>query len=71
MKDKTLIILALMFLVLTIGTGVNTSLEACNKMMGSPMAPTLTDLFDKNKPILNEEAANIRLWVSKIVNRVI
>lgn len=37
MKDRTLIMLGLLFLVLTIGAGVNRSLESCSGMVGQSL----------------------------------
>ena len=45
MKDRTLIVLAVLFLVFSIGSGVNKSLEAGNRTMGRPMSPELGQLY--------------------------
>ncbi|PKM83049.1 MAG: hypothetical protein CVU89_02670 [Firmicutes bacterium HGW-Firmicutes-14] len=44
MNDRTMVLLALIFLSLTIGAGVNRSLEACNRMVGEELCPGIGDL---------------------------
>lgn len=50
MKDRTLIMLALVFLIFTIGSGVNKSFEAGNRMMGKDMAPGLEQVSHGIQP---------------------
>ena len=45
MRDRTLIILALVFLIFIVGAGVNRSLEACSKMVGQPLAPGISNIY--------------------------
>lgn len=52
MKDRTLIILAVLFLTFTISSGVNRSLEVGNQIMGRPMAADLKQLYNINRPII-------------------
>jgi len=47
MKDRTIILFALLFLFLTISTGVNKALEAANQMTGRQMAPSLKQIYTK------------------------
>ena len=55
MRDRTLVMLALVFLVLTTAAGVNKSLEAYNGMLGRPVAAGLKETYDLQKPrVLNE-----------------
>lgn len=42
-----MVILALVFLTLTIGSGVNKSLKEGNKMMGKEMAPEVGNIIEK------------------------
>lgn len=49
LRDRTLIMLALIFLVLTIGAGVNRSLVACGRMTGQPLAPGISEIYRENK----------------------
>lgn len=51
MKDRTLIVLAVLFLIFSIGSGVNKSLEAGNRTMGKPMAPDLSQLYSRYNPV--------------------
>lgn len=60
MKDRTLILLGIAFLVLAIGAGVNKSLEACSKVVGAPLAPGITEVY-------NEQVPNVRETVTKLV----
>ncbi len=50
MRDKTLIILALLFLTVTVGAGVNKSLEACNRVLGKPMASGIGETYHRQWP---------------------
>ncbi|MBU7005914.1 hypothetical protein [Phosphitispora fastidiosa] len=60
MRDRTLIMVALIFLVLTIGAGVNKSLIACGRMTGEPLAPGFNEIY-------REKRENVRLFCSRIV----
>lgn len=60
MKDRTLIVLAVLFLLLTVGTGVNTSLEAGNRFMGKPMAPDLKHAYNQQAPIVLDKVKELR-----------
>lgn len=53
MKDRTLIVLAVLFLTFSIGSGVNKSLEACNRNMGKSMAPNLKQLYGLYNPVFS------------------
>lgn len=50
MRDRTMILFALLFLAVAVGTGVNKSLEACNRMIGKPMAPGIGEIYDQRAP---------------------
>ncbi|MCL5935266.1 MAG: hypothetical protein M1543_02065 [Firmicutes bacterium] len=50
MRDRTMVVLALLFLTLTIGAGVNKSLAACNRMVGKPMAPEIGEIYRRQVP---------------------
>ncbi len=53
MRDRTLIILALIFLVLTISTGVKRSLAACSRIAGQPLAPEITQIYrEKSQDVM-------------------
>lgn len=52
MKDRMLVIFAVLFLIFSIGGGVNLSLEAGNRMMGRPMAPGLKEIYQTRFPVL-------------------
>jgi len=53
MRDRTLVMLALLFLTLTVGAGVNRSLEACNGIIGKPMAPGIKEVYRRQmRPVL-------------------
>ncbi|MCL4405635.1 MAG: hypothetical protein M1287_00290 [Firmicutes bacterium] len=51
MRDRTMIILALLFLTLTVGVGVNKSLAACNTLVGKPMAPGIGEMYRRQVPL--------------------
>lgn len=53
MKDRTLVVLAVLFLIFSIGSGVNKSLEVGNRTMGRPMAPELKQLYYQFNPGFN------------------
>ncbi len=53
MRDRTLIIMAVLFLTFSIGSGVNKTLEAGNLTMGQPMAPDLKQMYDSNRTVIN------------------
>ena len=59
MKDRNLILLGLLFLVLVVGAGVNRSLEACNKMVGSPLAPGIREIYSENAPTARERVREL------------
>ncbi|MFA5880903.1 MAG: hypothetical protein WC834_01810 [Eubacteriales bacterium] len=50
MRDRTLVMLALLFLTLTVAAGVNKSLEAYNGMLGRPVAAGLKETYYLQKP---------------------
>ncbi len=56
MRDRTLVILALLFLLVTIGFGVNRALAVCNRMMGKPVAPELSKTFHRQWPLILDRA---------------
>lgn len=54
MRDRTIILLALLFLISTVGIGVNKSLAAGNKMLGQQMAPTVDEIYkQQGTPVLS------------------
>lgn len=58
MRDRTVVLLALLFLILTVGAGVNRSLAAGNKMLGRQMAPSAMQIYQQQAPVvLNEVKA--------------
>lgn len=59
MRDRTLILLGLTFLVLAIGIGVNRSLEAGSKMVGTPLAPGIYEIYDKQAPVAREKVETL------------
>lgn len=52
MKDRTMVLLAVLFLVVTVGAGVNLSLEACNRMVGRPLTPGLGQVYRRQAPVV-------------------
>lgn len=55
MRDRTIILLALLFLVLSVGAGVNRSLAAGNKMLGKQMAPSADQIYQQQAPLVQRE----------------
>jgi len=58
-RDRTLILLGLTFLVLAIGIGVDRSLEAGSKMVGTPMAPGIREIYNKQAPAAREKVETL------------
>lgn len=54
MRDRTIILLALLFLISSVGVGVNKTLAAGNKMLGQQMAPTVDEIYNQQgAPVLS------------------
>jgi len=52
LRDRNMIMLALLFLAFTIGSGVNIALVECNKMIGQPIAPEPSHIYQEKKPVM-------------------
>lgn len=59
MRDRTIILLALLFLVFSVGVGVDRSLAAGNKMLGRQMAPDFEQIYRKQAPLVLTGAKEI------------
>lgn len=70
MRDRALVVPALLFLALTIGAGVNTSLEACNKMRGQPMALSAQQIYHEKMPFLTEQVKYISAQYTDRMHRL-
>jgi len=44
MRERTMLLLGVLFLIISIGAGVNKSLESGNKMVGRPMSPGIREV---------------------------
>lgn len=62
MRDRTIILWALLFLVLSVGAGVDRSLAAGNKMLGRQMAPGVEQLYQQQAPLVLGEAREIAAY---------
>ncbi|MDT3700882.1 MAG: hypothetical protein RO469_15845 [Thermincola sp.] len=62
MRDRTIILLALLFLISTVGIGVNKSLAAGNKMLGRQMAPTVDEIYKQQGAPLLSAAKDIAAY---------
>ncbi|WP_418790705.1 hypothetical protein [Phosphitispora sp. TUW77] len=45
MRDRKIILPALIFLILIVGAGVNKSFVACSRMTGQPLAPGFNEMY--------------------------
>lgn len=62
MRDRTIILWALLFLVLSVGAGVDRSLTAGNKMLGRRMAPSVEQIYQQQAPLFLAEAREIAAY---------
>ena len=62
MRDRTIILLALLFLVLSVGAGVDRSLAAGNKILGRQMAPSVEQLYKQQVPFVLGGARGIAAY---------
>lgn len=60
MRDRTLVMLALVFLTLTIGFGVNRSLASLNMMMGTQVAPGAEEVYRQNAETVLNRVGELR-----------
>lgn len=52
MRDRTIVLWALLFLLLSIGAGVSQSLAAGNRMLGRQMAPSVVQFCRQQAPVV-------------------
>ncbi len=47
-----MVLVAVLFLTVTVGAGVNLSLEACNRMVGRSLAPGVKETYQRQAPAI-------------------
>lgn len=69
MKDRYMIVSALIFLLLIIGTGVNKSLVECNRMIGKSMAPGAEEIYRQQIPYVVAETNAVNRYMQNLSRR--